>query len=420
MLRFSGIWRNRPVGRLTLQLSALIMLLFIAIGAILYAIVAVNCMGSANRAVDQTIAADSLEQVPLGVFAAISADGGLKASRDMPPGLPEVAVMRRVQSSHLRQDSRVEMNGTSYRVLTAFHDGKVVQAAVDESDVQEQLNRLLWAMGGAGGALSLLAPSGSFLMARRAMRPLAESLELQRRFTADASHELRTPLTLLSARAQFLRKKLVTKEFSASSEYAVTSVDEILENSRVLSDVLDDLLESVDPRSRNDHRRIELNALAQRAIRLAGPLAQTRSIALDLIKAGAPAHVEGAEVALLRVFTIAISNALDHARSAVRITILTRGTNAIIRVEDDGPGFAEAILDQPIQRNVSFRPQDLPHDQYRHLGVGLALAAEVAKRHGGEVVLGKVSPDGGAMLDVELPLTRSENLATKQSKKAQR
>src|SRR5581483_3739507 len=69
----------------------------------------------------------------------------------------------------------------------------------------ERLVRSLLIAGLTGIAAAALA--GAFL-GRRAVRPLARALSLQRRFVADASHELRTPLAVLHTRAELMRRRL--------------------------------------------------------------------------------------------------------------------------------------------------------------------------------------------------------------------
>ncbi|MGN6125480.1 MAG: histidine kinase dimerization/phospho-acceptor domain-containing protein, partial [Humibacter sp.] len=58
---------------------------------------------------------------------------------------------------------------------------------------------LPWVIGLGIVGVALLT-LGAWFAARRAAKPLAQALQLQRNFVADASHELRTPLTALSAR----------------------------------------------------------------------------------------------------------------------------------------------------------------------------------------------------------------------------
>ena len=72
----------------------------------------------------------------------------------------------------------------------------------------QERERILGALGLAGGAGLVLATLAAAVLARRAVRPMAQALEQQRRFVADAGHELRTPLTLLSTRTQLLARRV--------------------------------------------------------------------------------------------------------------------------------------------------------------------------------------------------------------------
>ncbi len=90
--------------------------------------------------------------------------------------------------------------------------------------------------------------------------------------------------------------------------------------------------------------------------------------------------------ALRRCLTNLVDNALKHgARVAVD---LTRDERLVeIAVEDDGPGIPEA------RREEAFRPFHRL-DEGRNLqsggsGLGLAIARDIARAHGGDIVLDK-------------------------------
>ena len=80
-------------------------------------------------------------------------------------------------------------------------------------------------------------------MGRRAVRPLAQALALQRDFVADASHELRTPLTLLSTRAQLLARSL--QDTDVGGDIREDSRGVVRDTSRMVA-VVDDLLLAAD------------------------------------------------------------------------------------------------------------------------------------------------------------------------------
>jgi two-component system osmolarity sensor histidine kinase EnvZ len=83
------------------------------------------------------------------------------------------------------------------------------------------------------------------------------------------------------------------------------------------------------------------------------------------------------------------------------VSVVRSGRFASISIDDDGPGISEA------QREEAFRPFHRL-DQGRNLqsggsGLGLAIARDIARSHGGDIIL-STSPMGGLRADLRLPL----------------
>lgn len=231
------------------------------------------------------------------------------------------------------------------------------------------------------------------------MRPMAQALALQRRFVADASHELRTPLTLLSTRAQLLRRRV-----SDSDGALASGVDEVVQDAKSLTEILDDLLISADPRTSADSTDIDLIAIADDVVGSTAAEASGRGISIERTGAAGPVMVKGARIALSRLVVALVANALDHARSEIAVDVSSSGGQAVLRVVDDGPGFPPELQSRAFERFASARPSgEHSAEGSRHYGLGLALVAEVAARHSGGVSIGS-SSWGGAEVTVTLPL----------------
>ena len=105
-------------------------------------------------------------------------------------------------------------------------------------------------------------------------------------------------------------------------------------------------------------------------------------------------------LALKRAISNLANNAADHG-SQVRITVATAPGEAVVTVEDDGPGIpAENYEDafRPFSRLDPARNQNISG-----VGLGLTIARDTARAHGGDVTLGK-SELGGLRAVMRLPL----------------
>jgi two-component system OmpR family sensor kinase len=398
---------HRSSWRLALQTGALLVLLLVAIAASVLLIVSTSQASASQRLLTTaTEHVDSVQDAPAGTRLAISSLGTLTVSPGMPSGLPDLKAMDAVAANGTTTQEDLSIGGRSYIVRTAYSGDRVVQAVFDRHENQEELDRLglalLLTCGGAVVLASLLA----VWLARRAMRPMAEALDRQRRFVADASHELRTPLTLLSMRAQMLRRRLASPSPQEPSLTIDADVDAIIEDSRALGRLLEDLLASADSR-RVEHIAVDVVALAEDVVQSFSATAARRSVAVGRTGTGGPLPISAAETELRRLFVALLDNAVRFARSRVDVNVSTDSRTVVITVSDDGPGFPDDLRPRAFERFATAtatgtEPDDGPGR--RHYGLGLALVAEVAAQHGGKVEIGTQTL--GTSVIVRLPMAR--------------
>ncbi len=169
---------------------------------------------------------------------------------------------------------------------------------------------------GVGGFAIILAGIAAWLIARRAVRPIAEAARMQRTFVADASHELRTPLTVLNARVQRLQR------MTPDEDRRRPVVDDLREE-----DPDPDQHRQRPPRSRRRHRRPRRERRPPGRDGLGAPRHERprreRGVTLDVEPIDARAGVS--ETQLRRCLVALTDNAIGHTPQGghVRITATT-------------------------------------------------------------------------------------------------
>jgi signal transduction histidine kinase len=200
----------------------------------------------------------------------------------------------------------------------------------------------------------------------------------QRRFVADAAHELRSPLARVRAQLE------VDRAHPSSADAAITR-DAVLAEATRLQQLVDDLLLL----ARGDAGALDLaragpvdlddvteqEAVARRAP--GAPRIHTRGVV--------PVQVPGDPGQLARAVGNLLDNAVRHARSEVTVTLSEADGVAVLTVADDGPGIPEQAREAVFERFT--RLDDARSSGDGGAGLGLAIARDVAHRHGGRLVL---------------------------------
>ena len=225
-------------------------------------------------------------------------------------------------------------------------------------------------------------------------------MALQRRFVADASHELRAPLTVLHTRAQLLARRVNTGDL----EGARRDADALVDDTRVLGGIVDDLLASATMTAGGaESSRVDMAAVAASVCDSMTAHADSLGLTLSCRTTGGPSEVIGSESALRRALTALVDNALghEHAGGTVQLTVRRDAQKVVVAVAEDGVGIDDATMATLFNR-FSRGAAHTTRPNRESYGIGLALVREVVGAHGGDIrVASKLGE--GATFTITLP-----------------
>jgi signal transduction histidine kinase len=346
--------------------------------------------------------ADDVTDPPAGVYLAIQGPEGHEITPGAPAGLPDQAAFDRTSSTGVAETDLVSLGGTSYQVYTLRRTTDTTQAILNLGADHRERDRLWMAMLASGGLGLLCSAAVGMWVGRRAVRPMAAALALQRRFVSDASHELRTPLALLTIRAQLHQRHL---RAGADNQVLTDEADGVVTDASHLTEIVEDLLLAADTRSGDLSVTVDLVTLAAEVVAATNSVAEELSITITLRHQQPAVLVRGTPGGLRRALTSLLDNAVRHARSAITITVDRAGSRAVVEVTDDGPGIDPAVRPRMFDRFSSTAGSEaVPTGRFdrRRYGLGLALVSEITARHGGSISAHD-APQGGATLRLALP-----------------
>ncbi|MGC3964923.1 MAG: ATP-binding protein [Rhodocyclaceae bacterium] len=215
----------------------------------------------------------------------------------------------------------------------------------------------------------------------------------QRRLLHDVSHELRSPLARMQAAADVLRQRPqeateLADRFDLELQRMDALIDGLLTLSRLESGVVDTMDEDV-----------SLTELITGIIEDARFEAGTAAHGITLRTAPALTTRGNGEL-LHRALENIVRNALLHTMGAVHVSLTQEGHDAVLIVDDEGPGI-------PLERREAvFAPfyRQGRADAPRGHGLGLAIARRIFTAHDGDITLQDRPGDTGLRVRVRLPL----------------
>lgn len=219
-----------------------------------------------------------------------------------------------------------------------------------------------------------------------------------RQFVADASHELRTPLTAVSAYAELFEQGAATR--ADDLERVMHGIrSETARMGSLVEDLL--LLARLDEGRPLEREEVELVGMAAEAVQTAstvGPQWPVRLVARQ------PVEIVGDRMRLRQVLDNLLANIRTHCPEGTHgvVTVDQDSRDALITVEDDGPGLSSEDAARVFER--FFRADASRSRRFGGAGLGLSIVASITRAHGGTVAAAP-GKGGGTVFTVRLPLT---------------
>jgi len=222
-----------------------------------------------------------------------------------------------------------------------------------------------------------------------------------RRFVADASHELRTPLAAVRAYAE-----LFTRGADRRPDDLARAMTGITRESERMSLLVQDLLllARLDEGRPLEREPVHLDDVVEEAVETARMVAPGRPIELETDIA----VVLGDRDRLRQIVDNLLSNVRAHTPPAtpVHVTVGTANGDAVIEVQDAGPGLSREHLERVFER--FYRADESRARTSGGVGLGLSIVAAVAEAHGGSATARSEPPRATFRIVIPL-LPRDDN-----------
>jgi PAS domain S-box-containing protein len=209
-----------------------------------------------------------------------------------------------------------------------------------------------------------------------------KKLETQKEdFIGIASHELKTPVTSIKSYTQLLLEMLKIKNEAESLEIIEKLDRQVDRLAYLIADLLD-ITRISEGQMRLHRQRVDINVLVQEIAELMQRTTIKHVIELELPSLPVT-NIDRERIG--QVLINLLGNAIKYSPNGQRIIVQTELKDNMIRVNitDFGIGMSEETRQKVFER--FFRAGDNKVQTFPGLGLGLFIASDIIKKHGGEI-----------------------------------
>lgn len=208
----------------------------------------------------------------------------------------------------------------------------------------------------------------------------AERLAAAGRVSAQVAHEVRNPLSSIGLNVEMLGDQLEAATFpdTQDAQEAKRLLSAVTREVDRITEITEEYLKMARlpaPALRNE----DLVEIVQSVIGFSKEELERAQVTVSTSLPGAPLTIQADEGQLRQVFLNLFRNAREAMTTggALRISVATEGTEAVVRVEDTGPGLPSEVRDRLFEPFFSTKA--------RGTGIGLSLSRQIVEAHGGKI-----------------------------------
>jgi len=211
-------------------------------------------------------------------------------------------------------------------------------------------------------------------MRKRIIRHLNQRSEM----LSGISHDLRTPLTRIKLQLAFIKDENIAKKLS----------DDVIEMEKMLNEYLQFASSSFSEKT----EKFNISNLIESIIKKYENKEITSEFSKDI-------YMTGRKNLITRCINNLIDNAIKYANK-VNLQMINNKENIFITIDDDGPGIAKNEYENVFK--PFYKINKSRGDSKSSVGLGLSIASDIVRSHGGNITLDK-SPKNGLRVKVTLP-----------------
>ena len=296
----------------------------------------------------------------------------------LPPDVESKTLRRFLSSNDTTQ--QVEWDDRHFLLYQRSTEEGRLLLMKDISPTEDTLQRLIAVLAGIAVLATIVLTLVGYILAGRAVIPVQQAFDRQRRFTSDASHELRTPLTIVYSGIELLEAESLSNE-------GRTILEDVKAETAGMQYLVSDLLLLAREGQPSPKQEVDLSSLVQKTVERFQHAYSDRVIHASIMP---DLRMKGDTHQLNRLLTVFLENALVYSDDVIDVSLEETTTERQLTIQDRGIGIASNQQTKIFERFYR-------GDHSRHgtgTGLGLSIAQSIVEQHGGTISIDSTLGEG--------------------------